>query len=273
MNALPEIFFHLGLPKTGSTYLQHLVFPYLEGIRYFPKKHYKHFEQRISENAGTKKFLFSVEEDKNLRKRMEILARYRSDIRIILVFRRHDSWLASKYKYFIRKHGYASYEEFLTLKQHPNGVGGYEGLFYRPKIEWAEELFEQPPLVLIFEELKKSPEAFLTPFLDFTGTTLANHAPIKRRLKTAMTEKQLKWVRRYNKRIKYQKKNASSKVWNKIHLKTNQLGLHTVANLARVAPKLWTENEVIIPDGALTKIRQDYKADWQYCLDYAGKQR
>lgn len=267
MSEKPRTFFHLGLPKTGSTYLQIMVFPYLSRLRYFPKKYHRKF-QKCRKKYPTENLLFSVEEDTLLRARMEQLAAYDPEIRIILVFRRHDSWVASKYKYFIRKHGYAHFEEFLTL-DHQNAVGGAEGLFYQTKIRWAEELFTQPPLVLIFDDLKTHPERFMQTLTRFTESHLPDTAPIQRRVKPAFGEKQLKWLRRYNRVVKYQKAKTSFKLWNKIHLKASQLGLHTVANLARLAPESWTAEDVLIPEGMLEEVRERYADDWAFCQDYA----
>lgn len=267
----PTIFFHLGLPKTGSTYLQQMVFPYLEGIRYFPKRQYKKFKKHAEKAQPEDKLLFSVEEDVLLRDRMEQLAAYDPHIRVLLVFRRHDDWVASKYKYFIRKHGYANFEEFLTL-DHQNAVGGKAGLRYRTKIEWAEELFTHPPMVLIFEDLQTAPVRFMAALTKLTGSRLNPKAPTEKRVKTAYKTKQLQWIRRYNRLIKYQKAKTPVKVWNKIHLKTNQLGVHTVAQLARLAPEGWTAEDTLIPDGALEAVRDEFAEDWTFCKNYAARQ-
>ncbi len=45
MSGQTEVYFHVGLPKTASTYVQVLVFPKLKGIKSFPKKKFNHYKK------------------------------------------------------------------------------------------------------------------------------------------------------------------------------------------------------------------------------------
>ncbi|MGF1533885.1 MAG: hypothetical protein ACFCUI_09280 [Bernardetiaceae bacterium] len=268
MSASPRIYFHLGLPKTASTYLQHLVFPYLKGIQYFPKKYYKKFKECVAEHPEAARFLFSVEEDLHLRARMEQLAAHDPEIQVILVFRRHDSWLKSKYYYFIRKHGWATFDAFLMDRQHPNGFGGLEGFSYRRCIEWAEELFAHPPLVLIFEDLQAHPARFMVRLTQFTHTKLSDAAPLHRRLNTAFSPRQLYWLRRYNARVQYRPSSHPARAVRWVHYKAHQLGLHTVAQVAGYLPDAKVP---LIDPQELSALRARYADDWAFCLRYAEK--
>ena len=53
-----QIYFHVGMPRTASTFLQYKVFPVLEGIKYIKKHNFKKHNKIISE-ASFDKFLLS----------------------------------------------------------------------------------------------------------------------------------------------------------------------------------------------------------------------
>jgi len=47
MNTEKEVYFHVGLGKTASTYLQYQLFPKLKGIKYFQRSSYKRYHKII----------------------------------------------------------------------------------------------------------------------------------------------------------------------------------------------------------------------------------
>ncbi len=57
-----QIFFHVGMPRAASTFLQYKVFPIMEGIKYIKKHNFKRHEKIIS-NSKFDKVLLSSEMD------------------------------------------------------------------------------------------------------------------------------------------------------------------------------------------------------------------
>ena len=62
MKYKPVIFFHVGLGKTGTTFLQDRFFPKLEGIDYLPRNKYHKAEEYI---------------EKSIQKREEMIDEYK----------------------------------------------------------------------------------------------------------------------------------------------------------------------------------------------------
>ncbi len=263
----PELFFHLGLPKTASTFLQVKVFPRLAGITYFRKKHFNQFASIIAAGAHPR-YLFSCEFDRELEAKMELIARDFPQAKILLVFRRHDQWIASKYKYYLRKHGHKSFAEFVDIDSE-TGEWGRTDLLYRPKIEKAQSLFAHPPLVLNFEELQQNPALFtqrLEAYLGCHIETFRNGV-----VKQAFSPKQLWVVRKLNRSYRYHKLTSSSRSRNRVHYKYREFLLHTVAFLAQFWPGKVVKEDVV-QAAELAHIRDAFADDWAYVLTQAAAQ-
>ncbi|MFW6043451.1 MAG: hypothetical protein ACOCPW_03755, partial [Marinilabiliaceae bacterium] len=152
----PRIFFHLGLPKTGSTFLQRRIFPYIPGIHFFKKHHFGKYRKLKPRNG--EKYFFTYEKDIDLKEAMDrIREKFPENSYIILVFRPHYSWIVSKYKNYIRKFGHLNFDQYFstTKKDCYLNIGPD---FYSSTADYAKKLFNGRVLLLNYEELKQSPE-------------------------------------------------------------------------------------------------------------------
>jgi hypothetical protein len=257
----PEVFFHLGLPKTASTYLQVMVFPRLQGIRYYRKKYFRHYAEIIGRGED-RRYLFSCEFDKALEEKLRLIARDFPAAKIILVFRRHDRWIASKYKYYLRKHGHKDFGDFVDIEG-TNGEWLYEDLCYRPKIELAEQLFAHPPLVLTHEALRSNPAEFNHKIESFLGCQPRPEGYKSSVVKKAYSLRQLHWVRKLNRAYPYRKLESSSRFRNRLHYRYREYLLHTMAFLGRFWP-VSKGAEPLLDQKALERIREVFAEDWEY---------
>ena len=66
-----EIYFHVGLAKTGSTFLQNNFFPYLKNIKYISTHKYRKCIKIIN-NTNYKSYLISREFDRQFEKKLNI---------------------------------------------------------------------------------------------------------------------------------------------------------------------------------------------------------
>ena len=82
----PKIYFHVGLGKVASTYLQNKVFNNLDGIHYIPKNKYRSSISIIIKN-GPKKYLVSCEMDRQFNDEVARFTSHFSDVKIIILFR------------------------------------------------------------------------------------------------------------------------------------------------------------------------------------------
>jgi len=123
-----EIYFHVGLGKTGTTFLQYNVFNKLKGVYYIQRTKYKKAIKIIGQGAAEKYFI-SREFDQQIEVEVMQFAKHYPNTTAIIVFRRHDGWIASQYRRFVKNGYICSFEEFLDL-EHDSGIFKIKDLTY-----------------------------------------------------------------------------------------------------------------------------------------------
>ncbi len=118
MSKAPEIIFHVGLGKTGSSYLQQHFFPKLKGIHYIPTSRYR-FSPKIITKRHHQKYLVSREFDRQFDREVEWFSAMYPDARPVMVLRRHDSWIASQYRRQVKTAGNTVSTSLLMLNKTP----------------------------------------------------------------------------------------------------------------------------------------------------------
>lgn len=181
-----RIIFHIGLTKTGTTFLQKSVFPYLfSKYNYDSKSHSLHsFRKGLYLRGKTN---FWSEEDSwmggvdpkrfsykraNFWKSINYLREKVSDIRLILVLRDQESWLKSLYLHDAKTKGRFG---GLSLDQ-------YASLFENNYIYWShhlDSLQDFKILLLNYEDLKNNQEKFIKAICDFSDLSVKDNLVYK----------------------------------------------------------------------------------------------
>jgi len=271
----PQIYFHVGLPKTASTFLQRNIFPKLEGIEYVKKHAFKHYHKKVRK-CRAEKILFSTELNIGKRRtdhKIKNFARSYPDATPIILLRRHDRWIRSKYKQHIRKHGWLHFHQFFNLND--TGKVKMRELSYMDKIRFLNEHFNNPAIVFFQEELLNDPWQLIDRLARFMGITYSREAIDTTRVKPSYSAKQLKVMRGFNERIQFEDPpEHQHKIVKKTRKKFHAFLLHSVAYLSYLWPRKWMKHSgELIPAGKLEAIRQYYETDWQQSVGYAHSQR
>lgn len=264
-----ELYLHLGIPKAASSYLQQKVFPRLKGVRYYPKPYFKRFPE-ILERKEHSRYLFSTEMFGRLEERAKKIADRFPYAKVILVFRRQDRWIRSRYKYYLWKSGTMDFRDFFDIWS-DQGYWKWKDLYFRPRIDTVDAHFEEAPLVLLQEDLKAAPDAWLQRLKSYTGTDLPPQKIRRRPLKTSFSDKQLILLRTFNKRFPYRKPQGWPKPLKQLHMHARQGLNHLIALLALLFPSSYLKGKELIPSGDLEAIRAFYEEDWEYCKERVEK--
>lgn len=269
------VFFHVGLPKTASTFLQRNVFPQLEGIFYVKKHDFKRHRQIVKERTENK-VLLSVEfnphpGDKDGEAKLRDIKESYDQVYPIIVLRKHSSWIKSRYKYHIRKHGTYSLKEFVDPSTRL-GSQMRHFLQYFTKVELLEKTYGNAPLVLFQEEIKAHPFKAIKAIADYTGAAFSEENIRIAVVKKGYEEKPLKWVLRFNRIYPFFPKKVHPKFLRKAYKKFSQFFIHAVAFTGRFLPDPEPERP-LLPEEILKMIDQEYQNDWEKCIAYAKKQR
>ena len=268
-------FFHVGLPKTASTFLQRRVFPFFQHIHYIKKHDFKKQEKYLQDHSDLP-FLLSVEffpnaTDKYTIEKIEQVKNNFDKVYPIIVFRKHSSWLRSRYKYHIRKHGSSDFNQYID----PDTTKGRQvknSLQFYQNITLLEKSFGTRPLVLFQEEIKNSPHETVRLIAGYTGAKFEAAQIRPSIVKQSYSEHQLKWVRKFNKIYPFQPQKIHSPVLKKTYKKISQFFLHTVAFFGNFLPDPEREKE-LIPSWEINKIDEEFREDWEKCKAYAKETR
>ena len=227
------VYFNLGLPKTGSTYLQAKVFPKIPKTKYF-RKHYYYKYRNLKPRDG-EKYLFTREMDVTLFEEMDrIKGKFPDNAFIIVVFRKHFSWIISKYKNHIRKFGWIKFKEFFSPGE--EGLLDISRHFYSELSDAFCEKFGNRVLLLNYDELKESPGSFIRKiyfFMDLPDDDIVYSRAI---IKRSFSNNQLKILRKFNNLYRYNAMRTKSHIINRVHYKYRHFLLHIVAFFARFIP-------------------------------------
>ena len=256
-----QVFFHVGLGKTGSTYLQKKVFPKLKGIRYISTHHYKQ-SKKILESTNDEKVLVSREFDRQFEEEVRWFTKDYPEARIIIVFRRHDQWIASQYKRHVKNGFFYSFQDFFDIKN-DNGFWKKKELDYSSKLRIIQECCVHPPLVLDYDELMTDPFSYVQKITDYMGVAPLEKVPVEK-VHQSYSEKQLLVLRSFcRKYIRVVPKNHKNKLKHWCFYRPFWILFHLVLYAAKLLPASWVSKQPLINPGSLEAIEHHAVSDWE----------
>jgi hypothetical protein len=263
-----QIFFHVGLAKTASTWLQLKVFPKFRGI-YYVKNTWYHRYASIINRSQHPKVLVSREFDRQLEREVSRFAALYPHARPIIVLRRHDSWIASQYRRRVKNGFGLPFEAFFDLEK-DQGYWKQSDLYFLPKLRLLEKYFSLRPMVLFYEDLTADPMDFVDRIARFCGVDYDKNHIALIPYHASYTDKQLKVLRRVSRYIVPPVQEFSgSRIWRWLQKRSRSLFLYSVLYPSLLIPDAWLPEEELIPNEQLERIRKQYAEDWQQCLEYA----
>lgn len=266
------IYFHVGLGKVASTYLQHRFFPRLKGLQYIPTNRYRRCKS-ILQKKGPGTFLVSREFDRQFEREVTWFTSTYPDARIIVIFRKHGSWIASQYRRYVKNGFYQGFDHFLDLKS-DQGKWKKKDLLYYPKIEIIERCSTQKPLVLFYDDLKADPWKFLQEIADYTQATFDRNEISLNSVHHSYSEKQLKLVQAFCRRFKKTSPKAyNNKMLHWMLYRPWWALFHLVMYSAVFVPNSWISTQPLVGKETLDEIDKLYEADWLKVQKYAQEVR
>ncbi|MCF6240139.1 MAG: hypothetical protein L3J74_02190 [Bacteroidales bacterium] len=263
-----QIYFHVGLSKTASTYLQERVFPLFENVEYIHRMYRYNKVFDILTGTDKEKVLISREFDQQFESELKRFAPKYPDIQIFIVFRRQDSWIASQYRRFFKNGHTIPFTEFFDLKN-DKGIFTKKDLDFSAYIKTVEKLFNKKPVVLFYDDLRKDPMAF---FDYIAGIMGVKYDKTKVNLKSkhkSYSEKQLKALKAVSKIISVRKDNIKSPFLYQLKRFYTNMIRYSTLYAAKIIPESWFGSEPLIDPKDLEAVKDYYAEDWKYVLEYA----
>lgn len=262
-----EIYFHVGLGKVASTYLQHEFFPKLQSIDYIPTNRYRK-SKKILAQMGSGKYLVSREFDRQFEREVTSFCAEYPDTKIIIIFRRHGSWIASQYRRYAKNGFHWGFDRFMDFEK-DEGHWKQKDLLFYPKLEIIERCSTQKPLILFHDDLKKNSWAFLQSIADYTGSTFNKEQISLNPVHTSYTEKQLKVLQAFCRRFKPTlPRSYHNKVLHWLLYRPWWGLFHLVMYAAVLVPERWISKAPLISKEQLEAVDKYYEEDWDRVKNY-----
>ena len=262
-----NIYFHVGLAKTGSTFLQNNFFPKLQNIKYISTHKYKRCIDIIN-NTNYDSYLISREFDRQLEGEVKKILNHFPETKIIIVFREHKKWISSQFKRFSKNGYHFKFEDFYN-----NTNSGYwknEDMIYIDKINIIKKYSKYDPLVLNFDELKINPHSYLTKISEYTNSNYKKSNISLNVVHKSYSEKQLIFLKGFCRIFKPNppKYYADNKLKHWLYFRPWWLLFHLVMYVAYFLPKNMIVKKPLIDNNYLGKTMKKYKSDWDEILKY-----
>lgn len=191
-----EIFIHLGLHKTGTTFFQKELFNKIDNL---DMKFRKQFIYDISTKSDKQKIIFTEEgysvSMPHRRHEFECdeallnLHKIFPNAKIIIGFRDKDSWLHScYYQFIVSGGGFCSFEDY--LRKYKDAVLDFDKYLLEIKSLW-DDVF-----VYDFEDLKNVPDVLIRNLCDFIGCDIPEYE--NKRHNVSMNDNQLFFLKLIN---------------------------------------------------------------------------
>ena len=270
MTTIPEIYFHVGLGKVASTYLQHRFFPKLQQIHYIPTRKYRQAPKIIGKEKYGRYFV-SREFDQQLEREVAWFASFYPDVHPIIIFRRHDGWIASQYRRYVKNGGYLPFSGFFDLKG-DNGLWKQADLTFYTHLEHLEHYFAHKPLVLFYDELRADPWRFFDKIADYSKTRYDERSVSLSKVHTSYNEKQLKVMRKYARTLfgEERERPDTSTLSGWLQRRGQMLKSYAVLYPAKLLPASLVSSEPLIDPAELERVREAFTPDWERVKAYAA---
>ena len=274
-----EIYFHVGLAKTGSTFLQKNFFPYLKNIKYINTHDYINSIDIINK-TNYKSYLISREFDKQFEREIKKFISYFPDTKIIVVFRRHDQWIASQYKRSVKNGWHWSFKNYYNINN--KGIWKNSDLTYMNKLKIIKKYSKSKPLILKFEELKKDPFNYLNKISNYTDSKYLKTQILLKNVHKSYSEKQLIFLKKFCKIFKktppkyydYQEITLDKTIRNTnrikhwLYYRPWWLLFHLVMYTSLLIPKSLIVKNSLINKIDLAEIKKKFKEDSKKVFEY-----
>lgn len=265
-----KVFIHIGLPKTGTTYMQNYFFNKLDNVEMLHSpKFYKMFSKKIDEKRNIN-FLLSNEglsgvvwnHNWLLGKKNEFhwfdsfiwgikkLKLLFPNAIIIIFFRRHGDLLLSIYKQYIHAGGTMKLSEFYNEK----GVIRDEDLNFKKRIKYIRSNFNEL-YIFSYEDYKEKGDQYLIDFFKSKGLKVNLTDKKKPKSNISISGKKIGLLRTINK-LYIRFPLIIRKVFSRLKISPRQIIQNYLS--------FWTTQDSIEYIQLKEKINHKFKDDWKY---------
>lgn len=263
-----EIFFHIGIERTGTKYLQKRIFPTYKNLHFINKNNYLNAKEIILKKEHPR-YLVSMELNLNdhFETEVEDFLDAFPNAKIIIVLRPIDEWLVSHYKRIVKNGFDLSFSELWNEKG--GSIYNPEDIFFMKKLRFLELKVKEKPLILLYDELKKSPISYLEKIAKYVGEGLNKDNLDFRRVHSSYSTKQLKSLQLVMRHMKIARiKPYNNSLGNGLYRFKVDSIRYSVMYMSKIIPDVFFNNNPIVDYKEIQRVKQYYANDWDETMKY-----
>lgn len=256
---------HIGMHKTGTTFLQKEVFPKCTNFHHLHNKSLRSIYH--PSKGGSKQHLLVSDEllsgnpyDENtfddFKLKMDIIRDMFGDPKILVAFRKHGSYVTSIYNQYLQQGNNMDMPDFFNLKN--TGLLKIEDVTYVDRINYLKELFSDVT-IYTYDDFKSAPQSITEQICTRLGLTIEGAVNYgiqhNQSISSAIQHKTIRRLNRLNSILGGILTNKYFKRWNLTPRKIAQ------RRLKGVESKKWAPDKSYI-----TEIEQHFEQDWETVL-------
>ncbi len=214
-------------------------------------------------------YVLSRENDRQLEREVKKFATHFTNVKPILIFRRHGSWIASQYRRFVKNGLSISFEEFVDID---NNMGYWDKgeLDFFVKIQIVEKHFDHKPLILFHEELKADARKFFDRLAEYCRATYHFEEIDTRPTHKSYNENQLKFMRGLGKYVlPYGRSYSSNKVVSSLQRWWRMLIKYPILFVGGILPGFVFGKKEFASKEYMARIDEMWAEDWRRVEEYA----
>ncbi|MFW6130197.1 MAG: hypothetical protein ACOC56_03360 [Atribacterota bacterium] len=272
------LYLHVGLHKTGTTFLQRNVLNSFPNVKYLgklgkPTKINKLYKNILEDRH--KKYIFSDEaiigglnprytiKDgswlKDQISGIKALGELFPNARIIIGFRRHEKLLSSMYRHYLKYGGKKKIEQYFSFDE--KGIIKPEDLIFKIRLDNIEKHFNHLPFVYTLEEIQYNFDNFINRLNRYIGEECLSELEPHRKFNIGVNHYQAKMLLFLNRLFK-------TSVEPQI-LRRTILNYFKISNYHLSRYLLFFDKQSFkLPKSLEDKVKMYYKEDWDYIDEY-----
>lgn len=264
------LYLHIGLHKTGTTFLQQELFPKWKGIRYLAEDKLEYLTRMkrtevyllSREGLSGKNWMHADERSACIKNLSNMLP----DAKILLSFRKHSGYIISSYTQYLQQGGYLPFEEYFDI-EHDHGFMKIEDFLFKKKVDDVYECFDHLPFVILHEDILKDLEGLTKRIQGFIGGEAPDIHRISRRKHNKSVGYYPAKVLRYLNRISKSELNPNGK-YDLYNWRFKRYGVDP-RSLCQYRLNFLPEKS-FISDSLRKSIDEYYGDDWAYVTRLGG---
>jgi len=264
MRNTEKLIIHIGLPKTGTTFLQLGFFPFIESYHFVrgkspTRKLYSNDKRIVISDEAIVGSPLEKDWLNNFEAKIVRLKKIFKDPVTIIGFRKHEDWIFSLYKQYLHQGGIKTFDEFISF--YINEFMNPGSLPFFSIIKVLEKHLGSEFFIYTQEELKDNFDIFLKRLESFFNIKiddeLINNANFNKGITTNLQFYSLIRLNRLNQKIYSINPNLSlnSKIFRKFKM--------TPRLICQKYLKLIPSKKYVMPNKTKSFIRKVFSEDWR----------